>query len=83
MEIFLISFVVVDMALLGMGVGVLLGKTSIKGSCGGLNTLGRLGLDCTVCSGPCDPDEEAICQSTGRHSDTTQVCRHGLVSSRR
>lgn len=72
MEIFLISFVVMAIALLGMGVGVLWGKTSIKGSCGGLNTLARLGVDCTACAKPCDPDkdEKVIGQSSGQHSDT-------------
>ena len=83
MEIFLISFVVMAIALLGMGVGVLWGKTNIKGSCGGLNTLGQLGLDCSACSEPCDSDEKVICQSSGQHSDTSEVCPKALVSSQR
>jgi hypothetical protein len=82
MEIFLISFVVMVIALLGMGVGVLFGKSPIKGSCGGLNTLSRLGLDCSSCSKPCDPNEKVICQSSVHHVDTLHICRHEPASSR-
>ncbi len=82
-EIFFISFIVMAIALLGMGVGVLFGKTNIKGSCGGLNILGRLGLDCGVCSEPCDPEEKVICQSSGKLSGTSEVCPKKLVSSPR
>jgi len=82
-EIFFISFIVMAIALLGMGVGVLFGKTNIKGSCGGLNALGRLGVDCNACSEPCDPDEKVICQSSRQHSDTSECCPKALMSSRR
>ena len=50
MEIFLISFVVIGLAILGMAAGVLLGRAPIAGSCGGL---GRLGLGCGTCEKPC------------------------------
>lgn len=85
MEIFLISFIVIALALLGMGVGVLWGKTSIKGSCGGLNTLARLGLDCTACAEPCDLDKDGkgIGQSSGQHSDIYEICPKAPVFSRR
>lgn len=83
MEIFLISFVVMVIALLGMGVGVLRGRSPIKGSCGGLNTLSRLGLDCSSCSEPCDPNEKEICQSSGHHVDTPHICRPEPASFRR
>ncbi len=85
MTIFLLSFVVIAIALLGMGVGVLWGKTNIKGSCGGLNTLGRFGVDCTACAKPCDPanDKKAIDQPLGQHSGTEGVCLKATVFSRR
>ncbi len=53
MEEFVISFAVILIVVLGMGVGVLFGRSGIKGSCGGLNTLVGLGLHCDVCSKPC------------------------------
>lgn len=85
MEIFLVSFIVIVLALLGMGVGALVGKTNIKGSCGGLNTLGRLGIDCTGCTEPCDPDkdEKIIGQSSGKRPETSGVCPKALDFSRR
>lgn len=85
MEIFLISFVVMAIALLGLGVGALWGKTNIKGSCGGLNTLARLRVDCTCCGEPCDPgkDEKIIVQSLSQHSETSGVCPQTPVFSRR
>lgn len=57
MEVFVISFAVILLAILGMGVGVLYGRPGIKGSCGGLNTLVGLGLHCGECSKPCAPHE--------------------------
>jgi hypothetical protein len=50
MEIFLMSFVIMGLAILGMAVGVLLGRRPIAGSCGGL---GQLGLACGSCDKPC------------------------------
>lgn len=51
MEIFLISFIVMIIAVAGMAVGVMLGRRPIKGSCGGLNTIA--GVEC-ACSTPCE-----------------------------
>lgn len=56
MEIFLISFVVIAIAVLGMAIGVVLGRRPIKGSCGGLNTID--GLEC-ACSTPCENKRRA------------------------
>ena len=47
MEVFLIGFVVVVVALLGMSVGVLMGREPIKGSCGGLSSIE--GAECQIC----------------------------------
>ncbi|MFQ5658290.1 MAG: DUF539 domain-containing protein [Candidatus Methylomirabilales bacterium] len=54
MEIFLISFAVMVIALLGMGIGVLFGRQGIKGSCGGLSSGG-----CGICTERCEREEEA------------------------
>jgi hypothetical protein len=48
MELFLLTFVVISCAVLGMAVGVLCGRPSIKGSCGGL------GGQCPTCTGKCE-----------------------------
>ena len=49
MEIFLISFLVILIAVVGMGIGVLFGRPCIKGTCGGLNKLATFGLRCDDC----------------------------------
>ncbi len=49
MEVFFISFIIIGLAFLGMGAGVLFGRSSIKGSCGGLKTIEGLDTGCPVC----------------------------------
>ncbi len=49
MELFFISFVIIGLAFLGMATGVLLGRSSIKGSCGGLSAVGGQDGGCPVC----------------------------------
>lgn len=53
MEIFVFSFIVIGLAIVGMAVGVILGRRSIKGSCGGLSNIDGLDAECPVCSGTC------------------------------
>ena len=58
MTLFVISFLVMGLVVIGMAIGVLAGRPPIKGSCGGM---GGLGIDtaCDICGG--DPrrcDEE-------------------------
>ncbi|QPD04188.1 MAG: (Na+)-NQR maturation NqrM [Candidatus Nitrospira kreftii] len=63
MTIFLVTFLVMGIAILAMAVGVLLGRRPIGGSCGGLE---RLGLECDAgCDKPC-PERLARMQSTSR-----------------
>ena len=51
MIIFLVTFLVMGIAILAMAVGVLVGRRPIGGSCGGLE---RLGLECDAgCDKPC------------------------------
>ncbi len=51
MTIFLLTFVVMGIAILAMAVGVMLGRRPIGGSCGGLE---RIGLACDAgCDQPC------------------------------
>ncbi len=44
----LLSFLVIVLAILAMGIGVMAGREPIRGSCGGLN-----GGPCELCSGRC------------------------------
>ena len=65
---FLLAAVVFGLVVLGMAVGVLMGREPIKGSCGGM---GALGVDtaCELCGG--DPrrcDEETRDGTVGRES---------------
>lgn len=50
MSLFLISVLVVGLVMAGMAVGVIMGRSPIKGSCGGM---GALGVDtaCDLCGG--------------------------------
>lgn len=51
MTIFVVTFVVITIAILAMAVGVMAGRKPIGGSCGGL---GAVGLDCEGgCDKPC------------------------------
>ncbi len=50
----MLSFVIVVLAVTGMAIGVMAGRSPIKGSCGGLN-----GGKCELCSGSCRRKEES------------------------
>jgi hypothetical protein len=59
MAIYIITFFVLALAVIGMAIGVILGRPAIKGSCGGLNQVGLSGS----CSGACSSEEKVICAS--------------------
>jgi hypothetical protein len=46
MSIFIISFIVIALAVGGMAIGVMNGRRALRGSCGGLNARGG---NCTSC----------------------------------
>lgn len=60
MQTFLIAFVVIAIAVLGMAVGVLFGRRGIQGSCGGLNTIQGLESSCSACCGSCEEKNEVV-----------------------
>ncbi len=68
MTVFLLSFALVGLILLAMSVGVLFGRSPIKGSCGGM---GALGIDtaCDICGGNtqrCEDSRETAAVNTGK-----------------
>ncbi len=54
MTVFLLTFSLMALALLGLGLGVLFGRPAIKGSCGGGDTLNGIEGGCALCTRPCE-----------------------------
>ncbi|MBL4712744.1 MAG: (Na+)-NQR maturation NqrM [Gammaproteobacteria bacterium] len=57
MSVFIPTFIIIAVAIIGMAIGVLLGRPAIKGSCGGLGQIGLAGS----CSGACSAKEKDVC----------------------
>ncbi len=57
MNIFIVTFVVMVLVIVGMAIGVLFGRSPIKGSCGGMQNLGMKGK-CDICGGDTQKCEE-------------------------
>ena len=53
MFVYLVAFLVIALAILGMAIGVVLSDRRLKGSCGGLNTIQGLEGSCG-CEEPCE-----------------------------
>jgi len=73
MEVFFISFIIIGLAFLGMGAGVLFGRSSIKGSCGGLKTIEGLDTGCPICSGNRETDGAAISDQQSNNQGVVPV----------
>jgi hypothetical protein len=54
MALFLVTLVLMLIIVAGMAVGVLAGRSPIKGSCGGMSALG-IDTECDICGG--DPNK--------------------------
>tara|TARA_B110000503_G_scaffold31714_1_gene51294 strand:- start:2559 stop:2807 length:249 start_codon:yes stop_codon:yes gene_type:complete len=57
METMILSFVILILIVVGMAIGVLMGRKPIAGSCGGMTALG-MDVACDVCKG--DPQ---VCET--------------------
>jgi hypothetical protein len=57
MTVFLLSFLVLLIVVVGMAIGIIAGRPAIKGSCGGLNHIGLSGS----CGGACSTQEKQEC----------------------
>ena len=64
MSTYLVTFLIMGIAVLAMAVGVLAGRKPIAGSCGGL---GKFNIECVAgCDKPC-PKREARAQAEQQH----------------
>jgi len=69
MEVYFISFIIIGLAFLGMAAGVLMGRSGIKGSCGGLSATKGLDTGCPVCGTSRESgDKNARLQSSAKCS---------------
>jgi hypothetical protein len=59
MAIFIVTFALMLLAIAGMAIGVLCGRTPIAGSCGGLNAVNG-SSECQSCSRPCSSKRAAM-----------------------
>jgi hypothetical protein len=57
MSTFIAAFVLLLVIVAAMAIGVLFGRSAIKGSCGGLNQIGLSGS----CGGACSLEEKEEC----------------------
>lgn len=57
MSVFIATFIIIGIAVIGMAIGVIAGRPAIKGSCGGLNNIGLSGS----CGGACSAAEKEEC----------------------
>jgi hypothetical protein len=58
MSVFLFSFIILLVVVVGMAIGIIAGRPAIKGSCGGLNHIGLSGS----CGGACSAQEKEECE---------------------
>ncbi len=49
MKLFIISFILIGLSLIGMAVGIMMKRGCLKGTCGGLNNFSGDKSDCPVC----------------------------------
>lgn len=64
-KMFLLSMVVVGIALLGMAVGVILSNRRLQGSCGGLGAI--MGEDCLFC------EKKEQCEKKKKEGDSPLI----------
>ena len=57
MELFLISFLVIVLATLGMALGVIAGRRPIRAGCGKIDALNDADAGCDFCGDLCEGDQ--------------------------
>ncbi len=65
MALFFLTLTIMLVIVAGMAVGVLVGRSPIKGSCGGMGALG-INTECEICGG--DPKKCETSEAPPKHS---------------
>ena len=68
MNVILLSFVVLLFIVIAMSVGVLCGRKPIKGSCGGMSSLG-METACDICGGDTQKCDKKQAKNSSKASD--------------
>lgn len=68
MTLFLLTFAVILLIVIGMSVGVIFANKPIKGSCGGMSALG-VDTECDICGGDPKKCEEENADSNSKTSE--------------
>jgi hypothetical protein len=77
MAVFLLSFLVVCLAVLGMAVGALMGRPPLAGGCGGPEGADPTGTRCAVCAGRRRHDRHLGNATRIREADRSQYQEFG------
>lgn len=54
MQIFILTFVILGLSIIGLSIGVILSNRRIQGSCGGINAIPGMDKSECSCSNPCE-----------------------------
>ncbi len=82
MATFLLVFALLGLIIIGMSVGVLMGRKPIKGSCGGVGAaLGQKDYTCDICGDDPNKCDEQNKQSTGSESASSQSLAYNAVDA--
>ena len=60
MSTFIVTFIVMMIAVGAMAIGVIVSGRRINGTCGGLNNIKGLEGSCEICSTPCEKRKKAL-----------------------
>jgi len=72
MEVLILTFIVLTLLVVGMSVGVMMGRKPIAGSCGGMSAVG-MDTACDICHGDKDICDEEQEKSKTRQDDMSQA----------
>ncbi|EIJ35467.1 (Na+)-NQR maturation NqrM [Thiothrix nivea] len=74
MKIFLLTFLIFVLAVIGLAIGWLFSNRSLKGSCGGLSAIPGMENSNCSCSNPCEKRKQKMAQEAARaqQSDVTE-----------
>lgn len=71
MQLFLLTFLILGLAIFGMALGVILNKRELKGSCGGLSNIPGMEKSNCSCSNPCEKRKARLQQEQEKKQQET------------